>query len=140
MPAICEARRGLMNGLRRSPDLYKAMALRIWRWSSTAFPDSRTVQAYGSRLHRLKQRLVERSQSVSTYFFRNRPQLELIVKLLDEAPCGSTVSIAVLGCSKGAEVYSISYVIRKKRPDLNLRIMGLDISPDMIEFAQRGVF
>jgi chemotaxis methyl-accepting protein methylase len=139
MPAFYRARRELTNGLRRPVGLV-AIALRIWRWSSTAFPHSRTVQAYGNRLHRLEQRLAQRSQSVSTYFFRNRPQLELILKLLNEAPYGSTVRIAVVGCSKGAEVYSISYIIRKKRPDLNLRITGLDIAPDMIEFAQRGIY
>ena len=140
MPTVYGMRRGLMNVLRRPVGLYVAMALRIWRWSSAAFPHSRTVQAYGNRLHRLKQRFAERSQSVSTYFFRNRPQLELILKLLNEAQYGSTVSLAVIGCSKGAEVYSISYIIRKNRPDLNLQITGLDISPDMIEFAQRGIY
>jgi SAM-dependent methyltransferase len=119
---------------------YLAIAVPIWRWSSTAFFQSPVLQAYGNHLHRMIRRRSGRSQAVTTYFFRNRPQLELILAVLNEARHGSTIRIAVVGCSKGAEVYSISYAIRKRRPDLEVRIAGLDISPEIVEFAQRGVY
>lgn len=48
--------------------------------------------------------------------------------------------MAILGCSKGAEVYSFSYAIRTARPDLNLRIRAMDISKDTLEFAERGSY
>jgi len=50
------------------------------------------------------------------------------------------VDIAILGCSKGAEVYSFSFTIRTARPDLNLRLSALDISEDTLEFAEAGLY
>ena len=51
----------------------------------------------------------------------------------------STLNAAVPACSKGAEVYSISYAIRCARTDLKIRLCALDISKDMLEFAEAGV-
>ena len=41
-----------------------------------------------------------------TFFLRNRPALELMCRLARQKAQGSTLRIAVLGCSIGAEVYS----------------------------------
>jgi chemotaxis methyl-accepting protein methylase len=48
--------------------------------------------------------------------------------------------MAVLGCSKGAEVYSMSYAIRTARQDLKLRLTAVDIDKDALEFAKPGVY
>jgi chemotaxis methyl-accepting protein methylase len=81
-----------------------------------------------------------RTQATGTFFFRNRPELELLLRLLAQNQPGSTVDMAILGCSKGAEVYSFSYSIRTKRPDLKLRVRALDISKEVLEFAEAGVY
>jgi chemotaxis methyl-accepting protein methylase len=77
---------------------------------------------------------------VGTFFFRNRPELELLIHLLDQKNQGSTLDVTVLACSKGAEVYSISYAIRCARPDLKVNLRALDIEKDVLEFAERGVY
>ena len=64
----------------------------------------------------------------------------MLVRLLDQFPLGSTIDLTILGCSKGAEVYSFSYMIRTKRPDLNLRLCALDISREPLEIAEAGVY
>ena len=46
--------------------------------------------------------------------------------------------MTILGCSKGAEVYSFSYIVRTKRSDLNLRIGALDISREVLELGKLG--
>src|SRR5208337_842794 len=79
-------------------------------------------------------------QYIGTFFFRNRPELELLIRLLNQFRSGPTVDIAILGCSKGAEVYSFSYAIRTQRPDLNLRLCALDIYKDVLDFAEAGVY
>ena len=61
-------------------------------------------------------------------------------RLLDRNTPGSSVDIAVLGCSKGAEVYSILWTIRSARPDLRLTISAVDMSREVLEFAERGVY
>jgi chemotaxis methyl-accepting protein methylase len=116
--------------------------LNIWIWNHlpTSLGIRRPIRAYGAHLHRLVQLRGMRMQSVGTFFLRNRPELELLVRLLDRVTQGSTLSVAVLGCSKGAEVYSISYAIRSMRPNLKVRVQALDISKEILEFAEAGAY
>jgi chemotaxis methyl-accepting protein methylase len=46
----------------------------------------------------------------------------------------------VLGCSIGAEVYSILWTIRSARPDLKVLLDAVDISQQMLSFAEKGVY
>jgi chemotaxis methyl-accepting protein methylase len=48
--------------------------------------------------------------------------------------------ICVLGCSTGAEVYSLLWTIRSARPDLELQTRALDISPEILRVAQAAVY
>ncbi len=112
----------------------------IWNHLPTSLGMWRPVRAYGVHLHRLIQLREMRIQSVGTFFLRNRPELELLVRLLDRINQGSTLSVAVLGCSKGAEVYSISYTIRSMRPNLKVKLQALDISKEILEFAEAGAY
>lgn len=95
---------------------------------------------YGVHLHSLTLRFVDRRQNHSTFFFRNRAELELIRRLADRARPGSSIDIAVFACSKGAEVYSIAWVLKGARPDLRINLKGIDISQDILEFASRGEY
>jgi len=91
-------------------------------------------------LHGLVRRHAERRQSHGTFFFRNRPELELIRRSVDQKSRGSNLEISVLGCSKGAEVYSIAWTIRSARPDLKLRLHAVDLSQEILDFAKDGVY
>jgi chemotaxis methyl-accepting protein methylase len=117
------------------------LRVNTWIWSHlpVSWRSNPSLRGYGSHVHSLIQSR-ERTQSTGTYFFRNRPELELLLRLLKELPTGSTVDMAILGCSKGAEVYSFSYTIRTARPDLRLRLSALDIDKDTLEFAKGGVY
>jgi SAM-dependent methyltransferase len=50
------------------------------------------------------------------------------------------MDVAVFACSKGAEVYSIAWVLKVARPDLTINIDAIDIAQDIIEFAKEGVY
>ncbi len=76
--------------------------------------------------------------SIGTYFLRNRPELECMCRLSDHRDKGSSLAISVLACSKGAEVYSIAFALRTARPDLKVGIRALDISKEVLEFAEAG--
>src|SRR5207247_5812754 len=95
---------------------------------------------YGRHLHALVQRLAERGQSHGTFFFRNRPELELLRRLVDRKAPGASLEVSVFACSKGAEVYSIAWTIRSARPDLKLRLHAFDISQEIVEFAKNGAY
>jgi SAM-dependent methyltransferase len=99
------------------------------------------VRSSGHFLHSLVRRWATRRHYTGTFFLRNRPQLELIRRLLsrqrDEA---SPLAIAVLGCSNGAEVYSILATLRSARLGQTIVMHAVDISPEVLEVAQQGVY
>jgi CheR methyltransferase, SAM binding domain len=98
------------------------------------------VRVYGTWLQSLVRLSAKREQYFGTFFLRNRPMLELMHRLVDRKATGSTLRIAVLACSAGAEVYSILWTIRSARPDLNVVVQAIDISPEILSFAENGVY
>src|SRR5262245_22078244 len=119
---------------------YLLMNILIWNHLPASLASWRPVRRYGCHLHSLIQLRAARRQYVGTFFFPNRPELELLIRLLDQKRQSSTLNLTVLACSKGAEVYSISYAIRCARTDLKVRLCALDISKDILEFAEAGVY
>jgi chemotaxis protein methyltransferase CheR len=119
---------------------YLLMNIWIWNHLPASLGSSRPVRAYGVHLHSLIQLRATRRQFVGTFFFRNRPELELLIRLLDQKRQSSTLGVAVLACSKGTEVYCISYAIRCARTKLKVRLCASDISKDILEFAEAGVY
>ena len=112
----------------------------VWEHLPASLRSLPSVRRYGCHLQSLTQLRSTRTQYIGTFFFRNRPELQLLIRLLDQFRPRLTVGMAILGCSKGAEVYSFSHAIRTQRPDLNLRLCALDISNDVLDFAEAGVF
>ncbi len=100
----------------------------------------RPLSAYGTFLQSLVRLRSDRRQRYGTFFLRNRPALELICSLASQKLSGPPLRIAVLGCSNGAEVYSIVWTIRSTYPDLKLDVHAIDISEEIVEFARRGVY
>ena len=75
------------------------------------------------------------------FFFRNRPELELLVRLLDQFPARFDYTDDSSSMhNKEAEAYSFAYVISTKRPDLNPRICAVDISRCVMEIGEAGIY
>jgi chemotaxis methyl-accepting protein methylase len=136
-----------LAGLHRSRFLRKCLghpllvaSIWVWKQLPVSLTSWRPVRACGAQLHRFIQLRATRNQSVGTFFFRNRPELELLIRLLDQKGWGANLDVTVLASSKGAEVYSISYAIRCSRPDLNLHLHALDIDKDVLNFAEAGTY
>jgi chemotaxis methyl-accepting protein methylase len=98
------------------------------------------IRAYGVWLQSLVRLVETRLQYFGTFFFRNRPALELIRRMVGDKAEGSTLKIAVLACSAGAEVYSICWTIRSARPDLKVIMCAVDISEEILNFAEKGIY
>jgi len=118
--------------------------LRISQWLWNKVPASVVnfgpISSYGRFLHRAACIQGLRAQAFSTFFLRNRPQLELMRRLVDRKGRGETLTVTVLGCSTGAEAYSIAWKIRSARPDLRLILNAVDISRQAVEFGSRGSY
>ena len=121
-------------------EAYSFQAVRVWNHLPAGLRRLSLGQAYGRHLHALVRFHSERKQYFGTFFLRNRAELQLMCQLLDAKAYGSSVKMSVLACSKGAEVYSIVWAIRTSRPDLKLSVYALDISQEILEFAERGVY
>ena len=113
---------------------------RLWNSLPSSFFTARPISWYGHFVHALARIEHVHAQAFNTYFLRNRPQLELIRRLVDKKRSGDTVRVAVLGCSTGPEAYSIAWAIKTARFDLRLILHAVDISKEAVEFAERGIY
>ena len=112
---------------------------RAWRVLPGSVRDLRIMRRYGRWLNELVRRRADREMYVGTFFFRNRPALELMRRLIDEkAARGSVVDVAVLGCSVGVEVYSILWILRSTRSDLRIVVRAVDTSADVVRIGEAG--
>jgi len=98
------------------------------------------IVSYGKFLYKLECARAHREQRFETFFFRNRAELELLRRLIDRKKKGETVNVTVLGCSTGAEAYSVAWRIRFARPDLRLVLHGGDVSRSAVELARSGAY
>jgi chemotaxis methyl-accepting protein methylase len=126
--------------LRRCISAYLLIIRRIWNHLPPSVRLLSSGQAYGRHVHAVVRLCAERRQYFATFFLRNRPELELMRRVVDRKPHGSSLDISVLACSKGPEVYSILWTIRSARPDLRLRMHAVDISREILAFAEKGVY
>ena len=127
--------------LEKSPvSCYLRFNQRLWDWLPSSVTALAPVQSYGNFVHALARMQSARAQAFATLFFRNRPELELIRRLVDRLPKGDTLRVTVLGCSTGAEAYSVAWRIRSARPDLKLVMNAVDISKQAVDFAACGVY
>jgi len=99
----------------------------------------RAVQAYARCLHTLVRMCDSRTMYFGTFFMRNRPQLDLVLRLVGQRdPTAPALKVLVVACSIGAEVYSLVGTIRSRSPGINMTVTAIDVSADAMEFARRG--
>src|SRR6202050_1957253 len=125
----------------KSPfNAYLRVSQRLWDALPSFVTASRPVAFYGAVLHRVSCRQGSRAQAFSTCFLRNRPELELIRRLVGRRPKGDELRVTVLGCSTGAEAYSVAWSIRSARADVRLILHAVDISKQAVEVARCGEY
>jgi chemotaxis methyl-accepting protein methylase len=111
----------------------------LWTRLPSRLRQTKPIRGYGTILNKIVRR-AERRQFTGTFFFRNRPQLELMRRLTGRNPAGSTLHIAILGCSIGAEIYSILSTVRGARPDLKVSAWAVDNSAEVLTIAREAVY
>jgi chemotaxis protein methyltransferase CheR len=120
--------------------LFLKLNQRLYGHFSPRTTKLRLMRIYANWLHALVRMRAKRTFYFGTFFFRNRPQLELARRLARQPRNGTSLAITVLASSIGAEVYSVFWTIRSKRPDLKVIANAVDISREALEFAQNGVY
>jgi SAM-dependent methyltransferase/mannose-6-phosphate isomerase-like protein (cupin superfamily) len=125
----------------KSPlNAYLRLNQRLWNKLPAQVTALGPIHSYGHALHTLSRLSGARSQAFSTHFLRNRPQLELIRRLVERRADVDALRVAVLGCSTGAEAYSVAWTIRSTRPQFKLVLHAVDISSLAVEVGKSGVY
>ena len=123
----------------RSPvTAFLAVNRRAWKMLPPALTALGPLRRYGAFLHQLARAHDKRGQAFSTFFLRNRPALELIRRIAARKARGVVLRVAVLGCSTGAEAYSVAWAIRNERADVKLAMQAMDLSKEAVEVGARG--
>jgi len=112
----------------------------IWNHLPRFVKNTRLVNIYGLIINYLVRLSADRNIFCDTFFFRNRPKLEMMRRLCSNRSTESLLKITVCGCSNGAEVYSIIWTLRSTRPDLRIEMHGLDISEEILRIANKGEY
>ncbi len=119
---------------------YLRLNQQLWDRLPPRAASAGSLRSYGRFLHRLARVQGNRAQACSTFFLRNRPLLELIQRLAQRHSKNDLLRVAVLGCSSGAEVYSVAWIIRSVRPDRKLLLHAVDISSQAVETGKNGAY
>jgi chemotaxis methyl-accepting protein methylase len=113
----------------------------VWRRLPPTVREGPSGRLVGSCIHALSRKFSSRGQSESTWFLRNEPLLSTILEIIsDSFASGARVRICSMACSSGAELYSLLWLIRKARPDLNVAALGVDISEAALERARLACY
>ncbi len=110
----------------------------VWDHVPAGLQQRRPLRSIASWIHALSRRFSNRAQSQSTWFLRNQPLLATVRDAVSEFGPGETLRVCILGCSTGAEAYSILFTLRKARPDLKILPVAIDIAESAIERAKAG--
>jgi chemotaxis methyl-accepting protein methylase len=94
--------------------------------------------------HKLSQRVNARVNSHFTGFLRLPSQFDAlvgpVVAAVSAGRGGAALRIAVLGCSNGAEAYTIASVLRRAHPQLPFAIAGYDIDEGCVLQARQALY
>lgn len=131
---------------RKSPIIrfFGRFLLSIWNRIPPSVLTTRLFRALGKLIHQVA---IRQDRISGTYFpcsftrfFRNPPLFEVLRDIAVANAGQKSVSIASLGCSTGAELYSLLWLIHGSRPDMQVKACGVDFSPAAIEKANTGSF
>ena len=116
----------------------------VWKHLPESILSTTLFRACGKKIHTVISRRDRESvggycRCTDTRFFRNIALLEVLRDLVIRKVDGG-LSIASIGCSTGAELYSLLWFIRRARPDLEINACGLDVSESVIAKASAGIF
>jgi chemotaxis protein methyltransferase CheR len=107
------------------------------------------VRLRGDRNGALERKVVEAMTTNETSFFRDRHPFDalrqtILPEIRSNREASKVLSIWSAACSTGQEAYTIAMVIHEHFPDLvaswKVRILGTDLSGQVVERARRGAF
>jgi chemotaxis methyl-accepting protein methylase len=94
----------------------------------------------GKLIHKVHLKWQGRHQTHATRFLRNVPLLELLRDLALRVPAGVNWRVVVVGCSTGAELYSLLWYLRSSSPNFQISPTGADVIDWVVAKASNGEY
>jgi len=102
------------------------------------------TDTYRSFRHNITLFVSERKNATFTLFLRLPTQFDAlsgpVINFLLSDGRANNLTITVLGCSNGAEAYSVASILKNRHPDIEFSIHGYDIVKEMIDKAQSACY
>lgn len=91
------------------------------------------------------ERLFDAITTNETYFFREPLQFDVFIdhvvpRVIEGRRGARNIRVWSAACSSGEEPFTLSMLLREKRPDVRADVMGSDISHSVLRSAANGVF
>jgi len=119
----------------------RVAAIACWNALPQSVLSSWPFRKLGKLIHKAHVRWQLRVPGLQiTYFLRNEPLLEVLRDLALKLPSGRDWRIISVGCSTGAELYSLLWYLRSARPDLQISAVGVDIADTVVAKARGGEY
>ncbi len=135
---ITAMRNFIIKMIRKLGALLLKVNTNCWEWVPESVKKSRFGLLWGRWIFRLVEVRGGRNQLTTTYFFRSRAEIYQWLNIVDNLMPAPELNISIVGCSEGAEVYTLVYAIRKRFPSLNLHIHGYDINEAAVTTAKEA--
>lgn len=127
--------------LRQSTRAYLVRGLEeFWKQISRIDRLHRVRNVVGDVVFRVICRYQEKQVALYTRFFRNPPLLDALTHLQLNGADDGVLRVAILGCSDGAEVYSVVQTLRLAYPGAKVKCIGLDVSEAAVLAAREGIW
>src|SRR5258708_10956033 len=95
----------------------------------------------GKLIHNAHIKWAGRHQTGGTRFLRNVPLLDLLHDLVSKVPDGAKQwRVIVIGCSTGAEPYSLLWYLRLARPNFQISAICADVIDGFVAKASSGAY
>lgn len=123
---------------------FKRTGTGIWKRLPSRLQEQPPLRRLNHWIHALSRKYSARIESDSarypstTRFVRYPLMLQTMCDLARDYEFGDSIRLCVMGCSAGAELYSILWALRKARPDLKILATGIDLSEASIAKGKAG--
>lgn len=125
----------------RTVNIARRTMMTCWDMLPNSVLSSWGFQKLGKLIHKAHIRWQGRVQGLQiTCFLRNVPQLEVLRDLALKVPTGGRWRVFSVGCSTGAELYSLLWYLRSARSDFHISAVGVDIADTVVAKASSGEY
>jgi chemotaxis protein methyltransferase CheR len=135
-----ESKMNSCNTQKILPRITRRCGRMAWKLIPEAAQKTAPLRAVGRWIYTRFTSRTMRFQSHYTQFMRNPSLVGTVAHLAAERATSRPLRIASMGCSTGAELYSVIAMIRSAAPDARIQAFGIDLAPDVVDAAKNGVY